>query len=90
VQWLLSAGRDRKLVLWKLLDGQPMRRVHEIKADTKKDQKQRPSLEKIPEPKSSQASKQQKSSSLSVADYSESDISLVQEEQKKASTPSSF
>lgn len=27
VQWLVSAGRDRKLILWKLLDGQNLRRV---------------------------------------------------------------
>ena len=27
VQWLISAGRDRKLILWKLLDGQNLRRV---------------------------------------------------------------
>ena len=26
VQWLISASRDRRLVLWKLYDGQPMRR----------------------------------------------------------------
>ena len=26
VQWLISASRDRHLVLWKLYDGQPMRR----------------------------------------------------------------
>jgi len=26
IQWLLSAGRDRQLILWKLLDGKVLRR----------------------------------------------------------------
>ena len=35
IQWLLSAGRDRKLILWKLLDGVPMRRVYEVQSQQK-------------------------------------------------------
>ena len=34
VKWLLSAGRDRKLVLWKLIDGKLMRRVDHFNEKT--------------------------------------------------------